>query len=57
MKKNYIFAFLTIRSCPRVLEEHVQKVDRMDWERKFFFPGAQQGKKLPILFKKTSFLS
>jgi hypothetical protein len=26
MKKNYFFSFLTIRSCPRLLGEHVQRV-------------------------------
>jgi hypothetical protein len=25
-KKNYFFAFLTVRSCPRLLKEHVKKV-------------------------------
>jgi hypothetical protein len=26
--KNYFFAFLTIRSCPRLLGKHVQKVSK-----------------------------
>jgi hypothetical protein len=55
-KKKKFFAFLVVRSCPRLLGEHVQKIsqkiDLMDWERKAFFPCAWQGKKLPILCKK-----
>jgi hypothetical protein len=57
----YFFAFLSVRSCPRQLGEHVQKVSQKltAWieKQKAFFPCAHQGKKLPILRKKTSFLS
>jgi hypothetical protein len=60
MKKKKKFAFLTVRSCSRLLGEHVQKVLQKLTTRigkEIFFPCARQRKKLPILCKKTSFLS
>jgi hypothetical protein len=61
MKKSYFFAFLTVRSCPRLIGEYVQKLLQKLTARfgklKKKIPCARQGKKLPILCKKTSFLS
>jgi hypothetical protein len=32
LKFFHFFVLLTVRSCPRLLQEHVQKVDRTDCE-------------------------
>jgi hypothetical protein len=56
--KNCIFNYKILSyTTRRTFAKSFAKVDRMDWKRKVFFPCARQGKKLPILHKKTSFLS
>jgi hypothetical protein len=65
MKKNYFFSFLTVRSCPRLLGEHVQKVSqnltaRIGKEKLFFLvPGkekaahsSQKNKLLVVTFER-----
>jgi hypothetical protein len=51
---NCKILYLTTR---RTCAKSFSKVDYMDWKREDFFPCAWQRKKLPILRKKTSFLS
>jgi hypothetical protein len=59
MKKEFFFAFLTIRSCPRLLGEHVQKVSqkliaRIGKEK--FFPLHSIGKEVAHSSRKNKFL-
>jgi hypothetical protein len=59
MKKIYSFAFLTIRSCPRLLGEYVQKVLQKLTSRigkEIFFPLCQVGKEAAHSSQKNKFL-